>query len=319
MFSQNSDMLFISSPMKELPVPSAGSDELTIRVCGPLTNVDAVALSDHAANYGRVTIWIDPRHRQVRSFRFLRHFPFLYAFRLWDFEFKSFSELEHVPRQIRELSLEETRSRTLSLDIVKEFPNLESLWIDGHKKDIASLQRLQALKFLCLRSLTLPDLSEILPLQDSLRELCLILGGTSNLGLLPEFRKLRYLSLTRIRGLTDIAPLGSIVSLQRVHLCMLKQVSEMPDMSRLFNLRRLELHTMNGLVDLKSVASAPSLRELSVSIAQGLEPNDFEPLIGHNSLEYASVGLGSDAKNQAVKEILGLKSKLPKFEYEHDA
>jgi hypothetical protein len=63
---------------------------------------------------------------------------------------------------------------------------------------------------------------------------------------------------------------------------------------------------MKGIHDLSPLMRAPALEELWIIAMSHLQPGDFEGLVGHSSLKYASVGLGSTRKNDAVRRTLGL-------------
>ena len=79
-------------------------------------------------------------------------------------------------------------------------PELRSLFLVGHKKDLPVISSLTNLTSLGLSGITLPDLSLLLPLR-ALRALQIVLGGTVNLSLLPRLPALEELWLMRITKL----------------------------------------------------------------------------------------------------------------------
>ena len=191
------------------------------------------------------------------------------------------------------------------LAILARFPRLNSLWIEGHTKHIEVIGELTALEKLSLRSITLPDLSPMLPLR-ALKALEIKLGGTRDLALLPRIGEVRYLELWLIRGLEDVAPIGGMASLRSVFLQALKRVERLPDFSGAPNLRRVHLMQMKGLRDLRPLATAAALEELLLVEMPQLQVEDLRPLTTLPRLRAVTVGLGSTRKNDAAEAMLGL-------------
>jgi hypothetical protein len=167
---------------------------------------------------------------------------------------------------------------------------------------------------LTLRSITLPDLALLLPMCDLL-SLDLKLGGTKNLDLLPEVGQLRYLELWMVRGLSDLSAIAQVQTLQFLFLQALKQVTELPSLAALSELRRVHLETMKGLNDLSPVAHAPQLLELEAVDMRHLRPEAFAPFVGHPTLRFSTIGLGSLRKNEAVSALLGLPRVAAAFDF----
>src|SRR5439155_25943502 len=103
-----------------------------------------------------------------------------------------------------------TTKRPFSLRFLETMPRLTNLFLDHHKKDLSVISRLTGLTKLGLSGITMPDLSLLLPLK-AVRELCIFLGGTANLGLLPRLQSLELLRLMRINKLSDLGMLGDLV------------------------------------------------------------------------------------------------------------
>jgi hypothetical protein len=158
---------------------------------------------------------------------------------------------------------------------------------------------------LTLRSMTLPDLSLLVPLE-SLRSLDIKLGGTNDLGLLPRIGRLHYLELWRIRGLSDVSTIGSLPHLRHLFLQTLPHVTALPDFAAARALRRIELETLKGIRDLRPLATAPALEELLLADMPQLEPDDLQPLVGHPTLRAVTAHLGGAKRNAEAKALLGL-------------
>jgi delta 1-pyrroline-5-carboxylate dehydrogenase len=72
------------------------------------------------------------------------------------------------------------------------------------------------------------------------------------------------------------------------------------------SLKRISLETMKGLRDLSPLATAPALEELVVGDTLQVQPEDFTAVAKLPTLKRASVFLGSNRRNEAVKQLLGL-------------
>jgi hypothetical protein len=239
---------------------------------------------------------------------FLRFFPTLRRFAadaLWD-SLTSLDGLRHLSADLEELGIGATRAK-LDLAILARFPELTWLFLEGQTKHLEVISGLEKLDDLTLRSITMPDLSLLVPLR-RLRSLDLKLGGTRDLGLLPRVGELRYLELWMIRGLTDVSPVGRIPSLRALFLQALRQVDALPDFRRAVELRRVRLETMKSLRDLSPLATAPALEGIELIDMRHLKPEDLAPLIGLPQLKAVTPGLGSRRKNDAAAAFLGLPS-----------
>jgi hypothetical protein len=242
----------------------------------------------------------------IVDLEFLRFFPTLRRFgadALWN-SLTSLDGLRHLPRDLEELGIGATRAR-LDLAVLARFPELTWLFLEGQTKHLEVISGLAKVDDLTIRSITMPDLSLLLPMT-RLRSLDLKLGGTRDLGLLPRVGELRYLELWMIRGLTDVTAVGQISSLRALFLQALRQVETLPDFRQATELRRVRLETMKGLRDLSPLATAPALEGVELIDMRHLKPEDLAPLIGLPRLKAVSPGLGSLRKNEAAAAMLGL-------------
>jgi hypothetical protein len=251
----------------------------------------------------------------IENLDFLRFFPQLTRFHADSLRYHPFHDIDglrYLPDHVVELSLGQTQRR-ISLAPLSRFQSLQRLYVEGPKKDTEVISSLTMLDDLTLRSITLPDLSILLPL-GKLRSLDIKLGGTRDLGLLPQLAPLAYLELWMIRGLQDISPVGEVSSLQYLFLQDLPRVDRLPDMSRMSCLRRIDIESLKSLTDLSPLLTAPSLEELFLVNAGHLRPEQLECLVDHPTLRAVAVGLGSKRKNDAVEKMLPLP-RPGKFEF----
>jgi hypothetical protein len=235
--------------------------------------------------------------------RFLAQNPRV-GLRSHGYSVESLEWLRHIPTTLPSLSIGATKRR-LDLDILARFTGLRSLAIEGQTKNIAVVGRLVPLEELTLRSVTLPDLSILLPLT-ALRSLQLKLGGTRELGLLPRIGRLEHLELWMVKALDDLGPVGHLPHLRYLFLQALCRVERLPDFGGTPVLKRLHLETMNGLRDLRPITGAAGLAELLLADMHHLLPEDLACLVGHQSLRAVSLELGSRKKEDTAEKLLGL-------------
>jgi hypothetical protein len=224
------------------------------------------------------------------------------------------SGLRFLSDHIESLGIGARLSSPFSLKPLKKFSNLRELYVEGRVHDIDVISSLAGLEDLTLRSITLPDLKLLTPLHQLL-SLDIKLGGTRNLSHLPSIGRLRYLELWLVRGLADLSPVSAVSTLQHLHFQALRNVNQLPQLNQLTKLRRVYLETMRGVRDPCPLAKAPALEELFMVNMSQMQPEDFKCLVGHPSLRYASIGLGSVNKNAAVRRFLPLPDPSPTFEF----
>lgn len=235
----------------------------------------------------------------LKFFCKLRRFSLDNAWRLERLE-----GLRHLSGELEALSISDCQ-KTLSLRFLERFKSLRQLWLGELKKDIDSVSTLACLEEVSISSITLPDLSILVPL----KKLCrfqMTLGGTKDLGLLPECGKIRWLGLYMIKGLEDLSAISELEFLEHLILSRLDRVPSLPSMKRLNQLKRVELAGLKSVTDLSPLLDAKQLSDLVVENSNHLKPSDFECLKAHPSLERLSAYLGTKKANDAVRAMFGL-------------
>ncbi len=164
-------------------------------------------------DYQLVADWIQDRPKvtlhaygALGNLDFLRWFPRLTRFSVNADDLYDLDGLRHLPENLEVLHIGAMKKR-LSLRGLSRFRGLRSLYLEAHTKDVDVVGELRSLVDLTLRSVTLPNLEFLEPL-DELRAVDLKLGGTTELGALRGVGRLQYLELWQIRGLADISVVG---------------------------------------------------------------------------------------------------------------
>ena len=291
------------------PGPLA-DDETSIRVTDTLTHVQYEAIAELLLPRPDVTLWID--NQRAPDLRMLRFFPALRRLRVTNAWLKRWDDLHHVAETLEWLLMDHTLGR-LSIAPVGGLTRLRVLSLEGPLRDAETIEHLDSLEDLRLRSVTMPDLAPLQPMR-RLRSLYIGLGGTADLSLLADLPALEELELWRIRGMRDVSAIGAAVNLRELRLQAMRTVTALPSLRNLGQLRRASLDTMKGITDLRPVAEAPALDELLLIAMCHLEPNALRPLVGHPTLREGTWGLCSDRKNAEAWDLLPLGN--PPWNYE---
>lgn len=297
----------VRSPLTEEMLSPFPTPEGSVTFTSLLTDSDFERLADWMRGYPQLSLRVSrSRDSGITDLEFLRFFPFIRHFGavVLYHSLQSIEGLRHVSGDLESLDIGATKYK-LDLAVLERFPRLKLLALEGQIKGIAAISKLTALEDLTLRSITLPDLSLLLPLT-GLRALDIKLGGTKDLGLLPRIGKLEYLELWMVKGLTDLSAVRQLPHLRYLFLQALRRVEALPDLSKDKELRRIHIETMKGLRDLRPLATAPALEQLALVDMRHLQPEDLRPLVGLPNLKGVDVGLGSDRKNKAARALLQL-------------
>lgn len=196
-----------------------------------------------------------------------------------------------------------TKNKRANLDFLSEYPNVETLFING---DIGNVDGISELKQLTDLKMLLPadvDLSKLGVLKlKSLSVYNQINPGFSSL--LTD--KLEYLEIMQMRRLSDLSFLENAVGLKKLYLMSLPAVEKFPDFSRLPNLFALKIYELHKLNDIESLIQS-AIRFLAFTLAADrLTGTDIaEVLLKMEKLEKADMALldrSSDRRYNALEK-----------------
>jgi len=297
----------VCSPLTEEDLAPLVPEHTTVQISSRLTDDEFRRLADFMTGYPDVRLRVYGGYNgSIPDLDFLRFFPRLRRFSVDAiYDLASLDGIGLLSDELEDLLIGWTRSKRFSLRTLAKFSRLRKLYLEGQQKQFEAIGELEALEDLTLRSITLPDLSALVPLR-RLTSLDIKLGGTHDLALLPRVGRLTFVELWRIRGMVDVSPLADIETLERFFLQTLKGVTALPSFARSPNLRAVALDTMKGITDLAPLAHAPNLERLGLIQMCQLEPEALRPFIGHRTLKDGSWGLCSDRKNIAAWDLLPL-------------
>lgn len=295
----------VASPLIDEDLAPLTAEHTTVQVQSRLTDNEFARLAEFMADYPDVRFRVYGGYDgTIRDLDFLRYFPKLRHYAVDAiYELPSLDGIGLLPNELESLVIGRTRSKRFSLTTLRRFRNLRMLYLEGQQKDIASIGELRKLQDVTLRSITLPDLSVLLPLRQ-LTSLDIKLGGTRDLALLPRIGRLEYVELWMVKGLDSVTPLAEIPTLESFKLQALRQVARLPSFARSDRLRGALIDTMKGITDLSPLAAAPKLEHLGLLAMCHLQPEAVLPFVGHPTLSSVRLGLCSHKKNIAAWNLL---------------
>ena len=295
----------VSTPLIAEDLAPLVAEHTTIQIQTRMTDDEFRQLADFMADYPHVRLRVYGNYdSSITDLEFLRFFPRLRRFAVdAAYELPSLDGIGHLSDGLEDLLIGRTRSKRFSLRTLTKFAALRTLYLEGQQKDIEAIGELSSLEDLTLRSITLPDLSALLPLT-KLTSLDIKLGGARDIGLLPRIGRLEYVELWMVRGLDDVAPLAEVATLDSFMLQALKRVTRLPSFAHANRLRSAGLDTMKGITDLSPLAEAPALERLGLVQMCHLPPEAVLPFVGHPTLRDGTLGLCSDKKNIAAWDLL---------------
>jgi len=270
-----------------------------IQFSQPLTPAQLQRAGDLIADRPDVELYV--YGRASKDLGFLRYFETVRRLHLALYELDDIAGFSYLQGGLEELIFGKTKKK-FSLGFIEGLPRLRKLFLVGHKNNLHAIGGLGELTSLGLSGITLPDLSLLLPLA-GLRKLSILLGGTTNLALLPRFTQLEDLFLMRITKIFDLDVLGDLQSLKTLRLDWMRNVTSLPSFAGLLRLDNVTLDTMKGLADLSPLAAAPTLRRLSVTSMPQLAAESFRCFIGHPRLEELWAYTGKSTVNEQVKRM----------------
>jgi hypothetical protein len=320
-------------------VEAADRDPVRVEASGPLTGVDLDLLPDgpcvvqisnplRPADHERLGRWFESHpDAELRAYGqlpenldFLVHYPRLDRFTLdgSDHTITDATGLRHLPETLHSLAID--IGVRCDLEVLARFRELRNLRLVGVRQGPEALAGLPV-RELHLSGLTTLEGIETLPGVATLRlnsvtadlgplralehvtDLTLVLGGCKDLTPLAQLEGLHRFEACRVRGLADVSPvLGE--HLEELYLAHLPQVTAFPPLNRAHALRRITLEHMRGIADLATFGEAPALRELALVEMEHLEPRNLATLAGHPTLATVSIGLGSNRKNLAARDLI---------------
>jgi hypothetical protein len=311
--------LEVSSPFRPRELRLLPAGRCVVQFASPLSINEHELLGAWFAEHPHAELRV---YAGAPDLDFLRAYPRLTALTV-DSEVADASGLAFLPDSLRALVIDARLPSPTDLDVLARLRSLETLGLGGLRRlpesviglpvtelGLGNLRTLDGLHSLAhVRTLRLQSVSaDLTPLTELpfLEDLTLALGGCSDLTPLAHLPSLQRFSAWLVRGLKDVGPLTGLPQLQKVYLSKLAGVDDLAPLHDARSLAEVTFEHMRGLRDLSPLRDAPGLRELWLIEMDHLRPEDVAILAGHPTLTHVHIGLGSDRKNLAVRDALGI-------------
>lgn len=170
-------------------------------------------------------------------------------------------------RNLTELIIGETKTKSFNLGYLKEFKKLKFLIISGHTKNINSVSGLTELKHLGLNSISKVKLGFVNSLT-KLKSLHIILGGRENLDEIVE-NNIEELQIVRVRGFNSLKNISKFTSLKSLLIedqIKLEQLDFDKPNDNLTDFRLINCKTFKNLSGVSNLSSLRRLRVYKTSI-----------------------------------------------------
>ncbi|TPG39947.1 leucine-rich repeat domain-containing protein [Flavobacterium pectinovorum] len=228
-------------------------------------------------NIGLRLLWFE-----TQNFSFYKLIPNIRKFTIASYNTFDFSKLQ-INTKLNHFGIEETKSIAVDVSFIKEFIDLESLYVDGMKKGLNNIKSLTKLKKLTFRGVKLENLQFITDLKN-LEDLKLLFGSYKDLDALSNLKKLKSIEFSRVRQIPDFNFLNSLENLEKIEFEGMAKMEEIPDMSKLTKLKKIIINNNLQLNDIQNISKIPNLKLLHLTFADNSKAQDRKNLI-NQSLE----------------------------------
>lgn len=250
---------------------------------------------------------------EKQDLSFYKEIPNVRKFTIASYNTKDYSPLLSNTK-LKHFGIEETKSTAVDLSFVKEFKDLESLYIDGMKKGLENIKYLKKLRILTFRGVKLDNLDFLAEL-DNLEELNLLFGSYKNLNSVSNLRQLKSIEFSRVRQIPNFDFLNSLENLEKIEFEGMSQMEEIPNLSNLRNLKRIHIHNNLRLKNIKSVGQIPNLKVFQLSFAENSKASERKNLIEQSAklllksktVEYTNIMHWTDEETTKQLSEKGIK------------
>jgi hypothetical protein len=259
-------------------------------------------------NIGLRILW-----HESQDLSFYKEIPNVRKFTIATYNIKDYSELLSNTN-LKHFGIEETKSKAVDLSFIKEFKDLESLYVDGMKKGLDNIRYLKKLKTLTFRGVKMDNLNLLSELEN-LEELNLLFGSFKNLESLANLKKIKSIEFSRVRQIPNFDFLNSLENLEKIEFEGMSKMEEIPNLSNLKKLKRVHIHNNLRLNNIKSIGNIPNLKLLQLTFAENSKTAERKKLIEQSvailmkskSAEYTNIMHWTDEETTKKLTKKGIK------------
>lgn len=200
-------------------------------------------------------------------------------------------------KNLKELIISETKIKSINLMYLKEYQHLQSLFINGHTKNIDAIGELSNLDYLSLASISKVPISFVNKLK-KLKTLRIILGGRENIDEIEE-NEIEYLEIIRVRGFNKFKNVSHFKKLRDLLIedqIRLVEINFDKPLCELEDIKVLNCKTFNSLTGLDNLPKLHQLRIYQTNL-------DFKTFIKQKRPESLKILAFYTTKEKVDKEI----------------
>lgn len=244
---------------------------------------------------------------------FYKEIPNIRSFTISSFNTKDYTPLLSNLK-LKHFGIEETKSTAVDLTFIKEFKDLESLYVDGMKKGLENIKYLKKLNKLTFRGVKMDNLDFLLNL-NKLEKLSLLFGSYKNLDSISNLKQLKEIEFSRVRQIPDFNFLNSLENVEFIEFEGMSKMERIPELSNLTKLKRVLISNNLRLKDINSIGKIPNLKLLQLSFAENSKVSERKNLIDQSvkillkskSIEYTNIMHWTDEKTTLKLTEKGIK------------
>jgi len=199
---------------------------------------------------------------------------------------------------LRELGILKQVKSQVSLELLKDLPNLEVLFT-SISKDVDSISELKRLRFLSLSEIKTKNLDFLQGLE-CLNDFWLSLGSVESFGPLTNNKAIKNLRIHQVRGFNDAEAEIMFANGQSLQALSLENLKHLTNLDFVRNLTSLRLLHLDGIKNLKTYEPLEMLDHSSTFTAYNSRPLDrsLSPLRNLNT-----VGIGDSYDSRTIKSF----------------
>jgi len=226
---------------------------------------------------------------------------------------KDFSPIRNYVDLI-EFGVEETKSTAVDLKFISEFKNLKKFYVDGMKKGLESISKLEYLETLTLRGIKLPDI-EIIRNSKNIRELNLLYGSYKNLDAIAAQENLEELEISRTRQIPNYNFLNSLSNLKKIKFEGMSEICILPSLKGLISLRKIIIDNNSRLIDINTVKELKTIEtfllffpeNFKAEWRQRLLEQAIKIILESNTIKSANLWRHMDDKTRQILKTKGIE------------
>lgn len=189
-------------------------------------------------------------------------------FELKETEILSFSNF----KTLEELVCSETKTKALNLEYLKDYKNLNYLYIDGHSKNIEAIGGLDNLESLFLHAIKVPSVAFINKLK-KVKYLTFRIGSRTSINEIEE-NEIEHLHMVQVRGFSDISAISKFSKLKSLVIEDQIQLNTMSFDKQLDQLEEIKIINCKTLDSFKGICNLPNISSLRIH-GTALDYNEF--------------------------------------------